>query len=91
MEDAVNPRQCPNENSSNLSTTQIAGGKNEDSCAARAQGGKLQRTISQSLIFREHNPTAVSDRPQPDAVLRVASEMIVVNFDDETQIGKLRS
>jgi putative intracellular protease/amidase len=38
------------------------------------------RAVSQPLILREHNPAALSDRLEPDAIFFVASEMVVVNL-----------
>ena len=65
--------------------------KHEHSGFAGSQGSDLQRTISQPLILGEHNPAPLADRPKPDAVLLITSEMVVVNLDNKTSLDEFRS
>jgi hypothetical protein len=55
------------------------------------QRGHLQRTVSQLLILGEHNPTLRADLPNPDAVLLITREMVVVDLDYETGLDELRA
>ncbi len=56
-------------------------GQDEHPGFAGPQRGDLQRAVSQSLILREYNPTTLADCPQPDSVLLVTREVIVVHLD----------
>jgi hypothetical protein len=47
---------------------------------AGSERGDFQWTISQPLILREDNPAPLADGTKPDAVLLVASEMVVMNL-----------
>src|SRR5712691_11343778 len=91
MEDVVHPRQCCQEDGGDFAATKISCSEYEDPRVACSQCANLQRAVSQPLILREHNPAALSDRLEPDAIFFVASEMVVVNLDDETRVDELRS
>jgi hypothetical protein len=84
MKNPVNAWDGPQENRGDFYSSEIAGGKDEHSRVAGSQCRDLQRTISQSLILGEDDPASLTDRPKPNAVFLVASEMVVVNLDDET-------
>ncbi len=90
MEDAVHTWQCCQEDGGDLAATKIPCSEDEYPRVACSQCANLQRAVSQPLVLREHDPAALSDRLEPDAIFLVASEMIVVNLDDETRVDELR-
>jgi len=91
MEDEAHPWQCCQKGRGDLAPSKVACGQDEYSRFACSQGANLQRTISQPLILREHNPAACSDRLEPDTIFLVPSEMVVVNLDGETRVDQFRS
>ena len=90
MQNSANPRQCLQEDPGDLDAPQIPGSQDEYSGVAGPKRGDLQRAISQSLIFGQHNPAALADPLEPDAVFLVTSEMVVVNFDGEAGVDEFR-
>ena len=87
----MNPWQGSQEHRGDLDTTQIAGREYEHSSVAGSQCRNLQWTISQSLILGEDDPASLTYRLKPNAVLLVASEMVVVDLNDETRVDEFRS
>ena len=81
MEDFANPRECLKEDRRDLDSPEIASRQNEHPGFARSQRRDLQRTVSQSLILGEDHPAPFADRLEPDAILLIASEMLVVNLN----------
>jgi hypothetical protein len=82
MENSVNAWDGLKENLSDFDSAEIPGGKHEHSGAAGSQRRDLQRTISQSLILGQDHPASLTYRLKPNAIIFVASEMVVVNFDN---------
>ena len=91
VEDCADPRQRSQENRCDFGATEITGGEDEHPGFAGSQRGDLQWTISQPLILGQHNPTALASRTEPDAVLLITREMVIVDLDCETGFHKFRS
>ena len=74
-----------------MGTPEIACRKDEHSGIADSERRDFQRAISQSLILCEDNPAPLADRLEPDAILFITNEMVVVNLDNEPGIDEFCS
>jgi hypothetical protein len=59
--------------------------------APLARSAAISSGRFQPLIFREHDPASLTDGFEPDAVLLVASEMIIVNYNRQSGLGQFSS
>jgi hypothetical protein len=78
------------ENGCDLDSAKIASGEHKYPGPAGSQGGDLQGTVSQPLIFGENNPSPLADRAEPDPVLLIPSEMIVMNLNGKARFDQFR-
>ena len=91
MEVAAYPWQRRSKDGGDVAAAEIACREDEHSSVACSKGRNLQRAVSQPLILGEHDPPTLADRLEPDAIFLVASEMIVVNLDDEARSHEFRT
>jgi hypothetical protein len=78
--------QGRNEHRSNVTASQAARYNDKHSCAACSQSGNLERTIPQTRVFREDDPVLLSNRGQPDTILFIGLEVVVVDFQQLSQL-----
>jgi hypothetical protein len=91
LKNFAHPRQRLQKDRCDLKASKIACGKDKNSGLAGSEGADLQRTISQLLILGENNPARLSSRLEPDTVLFIASEMIVVNLNCKASFNEFGS
>ena len=84
VEDPAYRWKGSHEHRSNITASQVTGDKDKYAGAACSQSGDLERTIPQALIFREDDPLLLSDRSQPDTILFIALEVVIVDLNGQT-------
>ena len=88
--DSVYARQRCDEDGGDLTAAKVPGSEDEHPRIACTKGSDLQGTVPQFLVLGQDNPAALSYLLEPDTVFLVASEMIVVNLNDEPRVDQFR-
>jgi len=91
VEDFANAREGRDEDRRDLGASEIASREDEHSGVAGTERRDLQRTISQSLVLGQDDPAPLAGRLEPDTIVFIASEMVVMNLDPETALDKFCS
>lgn len=81
-------RKCLLENGCNLRSAQISGNQNENPRITGAQRRDFERPIAETLVFRQDDPTALSHFLEPNTVLFISLEMIVMDFYGDSRFDE---
>jgi hypothetical protein len=82
MKDCKNSRKRVSEDRGDLAAAKITSSEDKHSGIAGSQRGDFQWAVPQSLILGKHNPSSRANLTEPNTILLVASEMVVVKLDD---------
>ncbi len=84
-QESPDTRKSSNEHRSKIGCRNVAARQDERSSAGLDQGFTLDRAIADAFVLRDRHPTACSDLREPDLVLHLGPEVIVVDLDSQSR------